>query len=193
MATATDNLPDDIEVLKALVLKYRDEALSLREQLNLLIAKRFGPSSEKVDQRQLGLFNEAKDAEPRTIPTHTRNKPGRQPLPDYIEREEVLHNLPEAEKICSHDGTVLERIGEDISEQLDVIPAKVRVQRYIRPKYACPCCRQGITTAAMLPQPIPKSLASLGMLAHVCTARHCRSIGRRISCSGPASRSPAQR
>jgi transposase len=184
MADATKHsLPDDPETLKALVRKYRDEVSSLREQLNILIAKRFGPSSEKSDIRQLGLFNEAETAEPEqddedeaeqplTVPAHTRNKPGRKPLPDYIERVDVLHDLPEAEKVCPHDGTTLERIGEEISEQLDVIPAKVQVLRHIRPKYACPCCREGIKTALMPPQPIPRSIASARLLAHICTAKY---------------------
>ena len=190
MVASADNLPDDIEALKALVLekqalahKYKHRAESLQEQLNLLLAKRFGPSSEKGDKQQLGLFNEAEAAEPAeeheaaeedsvTVPTHRRNKPGRKPLPDYIERVEVLHDLPESQKVCPHDGTALERIGEETSEQLDVVPAQVRVLRHIRPKYACPCCREGVKTARPPPQPIPKSIASPGLLAHVCTAKY---------------------
>jgi len=191
MASAKISLPDDIEALKALLLekealiKQKDSQItSLREQLNLALAKRFGPSSEKSDKQQLGLFNEAEAAvdedgeesasepETLTVPAHARKKPGRKPLPDYIEREEVLHDLPEAEKVCPHDGTPLERIGEEVSEQLDVIPAKVRVLRHIRPKYACPCCREGIKTALMPPQPIPKSYASPGLLAHIATAKY---------------------
>ena len=194
MVTSSNTLPDDIEALKALVLEQQaqlaqneTQIAQLREQLHLMIAKRFGPSSEKTHKRQLGLFNEAeaaldvedneaKDAESLTVPTHTRNKPGRKPLPDYIERLEVLHDLPEAEKICPHDGTALERIGEEVCEQLDVIPAKVQVLRHIRPKYACPCCRQGIKTAPMPPQPIPKSIASPALLAHVCTAKYADAL-----------------
>jgi len=188
MVGSENTLPDDVDALKALVLKYRDEASSLREQLNLLIAKRFGPSSEKSDKQQLGLFNEAEavvdeaeeesasEPETLTVPAHARKKPGRKPLPDYIEREEVLHDLPEAEKVCPHDGTLLERIGEEVSEQLDVIPARVRVLRHIRPKYACPCCRQGIKTAPMPPQPIPRSIASPGLLAHVATAKYADAL-----------------
>jgi transposase/uncharacterized coiled-coil protein SlyX len=199
MAAAKTPLSDDVETLKALlqqkeleietlnhsVAQYKARVGSLQEQLNLLIAKRFGPSSEKDNNRQLGLFNEAEaavdeeevaDAVSLTVPAHQRKKPGRKPLPDYIERVEVLHDLPEAEKVCPHDGTALERIGEETSEQLDVIPAKVRVLRHIRPKYACPCCRQGIKTAPMPPQPIPKSIASPGLLAHVCTAKYADAL-----------------
>ena len=146
MAAATDNLPNDIEALKALVRQQQIQIVTLQEKLNLALAKRFGPSSEKSDKQQLGLFNEAEaavdtgqDEEPveqtLSVPAHQRKKPGRRPLPDYIEREEVLHDLPQAEKVCPHDGTPLKRIGEEVSEQLDVIPARVRVLRHIRPKW----------------------------------------------------------
>jgi transposase len=194
MVTHNDNLPDNVEALKTLVRQLRAQKESTEQQLgaeikrlqekhNILIAKRFGPSSEKSDNRQLGLFNEAEATEPEqaeedetaqsvTVPSHTRQKPGRKPLPDYIERVEVLHDLPEEEKVCPHDGTALERIGEEISEQLDVIPAKVQVLRHIRPKYACPCCREGIKTAKLPPQPIPKSIASPGLLAYIATAKY---------------------
>ncbi len=191
MASPKISLPDDIEALKALLLekealiKQKDSQItSLREQLNLALAKRFGPSSEKSDKQQLGLFNEAEAAvdedegesasepETLTVPAHARKRPGRKPLPDYIEREEVLHDLPAEEKVCPHDGTLLVRIGEEVSEQLDVIPARVRVLRHVRPKYACPCCHQGIKTALMPPQPIPKSIASPGLLSYVATAKY---------------------
>lgn len=190
MVSPANTLPDDIDALKALIVEQQEQLVrkdaqlnTLREQLNILIAKRFGPSSEKGDKQQLGLFNEAEAAvdteqdeapveQPLSVPAHLRKKPGRRPLPDYIEREEVLHDLPATEKVCPHDGTALERIGEEVSEQLDVIPAKVRVLRHIRPKYACPCCRQGIKTAPLPPQPIPRSIASPALLAHVCTAKY---------------------
>lgn len=188
MVDAKNTLHNEIEVLKKLleekerlIERYKSKSESLQEQLNLLLAKRFGPSSEKGDKQQLGLFNEAEaqvdevpEAEPDalSVPAHTRKKPGRRPLPDYIEREEVLHDLPEEDKVCPHDGTPLERIGEEVSEQLDVIPARVRVLRHIRPKYACPCCRQGIKTTPMPLQPIPRSIASPGLLAYVATAKY---------------------
>lgn len=183
MTAEAENLPDDVEALKALVVQQQAQIASLQEKLNLLVAKRFGPSSEKGETPQLGLFDEAEaavqeaeeaDAEPETttVPAHQRKRPGRKPLPDYIERVEVLHDLPEAEKVCPHDGTALERIGEEVSEQLDVVPAQVRVLRHVRPKYGCPCCREGVKTAKLPPQPIPKSIASPGLLAHVCTAKY---------------------
>ena len=83
-----------------------------------------------------------------------------------------MHDLAEEEKICPHDGVVLTAIGEEISEQLDIEPAKVRVLRHVRRKYACPHCQQGVKTAALPPQPIPKSLASPGLAAHITVGKY---------------------
>jgi transposase len=65
----------------------------------------------------------------------------------------------------------MRRIGEETSEQLDIIPARIQVLRHIRPKYACPVCAEGVKTAPLPAQPIPKSLASPGLLAHITVAQ----------------------
>ncbi len=88
-----------------------------------------------------------------------------------LPRIEVVHDLPEAEKVYAHDGTPLERIGEESSEQLDFKPAQVRVIRNVRPKYACPCCREGVRIAPVPPAFFPKSLATPALLAHITTAK----------------------
>jgi len=207
MAALVDNtLPDDVEALKALVHQHQQELAALearkdaersalearkdaeiaylREQLNLAIAKRFGPASERIPADQLGLFNEAEahaetagvdeapETETVTVPAHARKRPGRRPLPDYLPRVEVVHELPEAERVCPHDGSALKRIGEETREQLDVIPAKVQVIRHVRVKYACPCCQQHVVRAPPPPELLPKSNASAGMLAYVATAKY---------------------
>lgn len=182
------DLPDDIDVLKALIreqaIEYQAEIDALREQLNILLHKRFGPSSEKSPPEQMRLFNEAEaqldevveveaeDAEESaTIPEHQRKKPGRKPLPESLPRVRVEHDLPESEKTCSC-GCQLTRIGEEISEQLDIIPAQVQVIQHVRPKYACKGCEETIKTAKLPPQPIPKSNASPGLLAHIAVAKY---------------------
>ncbi|MFA9462576.1 IS66 family transposase [Thiohalorhabdus methylotrophus] len=179
MATEPETLPDDPEQLKALVRSYKAETERLQEMLNILRAKQFGPTSEKaVDQ--YALFDEAEvetaeegPSEAVEVPGHTRTKRGRKPLPDNLPREEIVHDLPDEDKVCAEDGAALERIGEEVAEQLDVIPAKVQVLRHVRPKYACPCCEDtGVHTPAMPPQPIPGSIASPGLLAHVATAKY---------------------
>ena len=161
MQSAT-KIPEDVTALKALVLRqaadfsrreqeqqveYQTEIERLREQVRLLLARRFGASSEASSPDQLGLFHEAMEeaapetAEPETVevPAHQRAKRGRRPLPEDLPRREVIHDLSEEEKICPHDGARLEAMGEDISEQLDIIPARVEVIRHIRRKYEnCP-------------------------------------------------------
>ena len=83
----------------------------------------------------------------------------------------MLHELPEAERYCAHDGAPLHKIGTVISEQLDIIPATIRVLRHIRVQYACDCGRC-IKTAPLPAQPIPKSMASPGLLAHIAVSKY---------------------
>lgn len=160
-----------------------EELRTLREYIRLLKHQRFGRKSEQADDAQIRLFNEAEasshDADPEReaddsvfVEAHTRKKRGRRPLPDWIPRVEILHDLPDEQKVCGEDGTALERIGEEVCEQLEFIPAKLRVLRHVRPKYACPTCRTGIHTAPLPPQPIPKSLASPTLLAHVAVSKY---------------------
>lgn len=150
----------------------------------MLLAQRFGAKSERVegDSPQLGLFDEAEvdaeieaeedDAAVTTVAGHTRARGHRHPLPAHLPREEIVHDLAEADKTCPHDGTRLEVMGEETSEQLDIIPASIRVLHHRRLKYACPCCRQHVVTASMPAQPIPKSQASPGLLASIATAKY---------------------
>jgi transposase len=179
------DLPDDIEALKRLVLTqaarevhYEAELARLREALNLALIKRFGRSSEKLPPpEQLGLFNEAEAlaaAEPEPpieVPAHTRQRGKRALLPDYLPRERIVHDLPESEQTCPC-GCSLSAIGEETSEQLDVIPARVRVLQHVRIKYACKACEETIKTTPLPPQPIPKSNASPGLLAYIATAKY---------------------
>jgi len=209
--TNTD-LPDDVDALKARIAEQAQELTiqqaelarhqatisthqqtittqqatitSLHEQLRLFLARRFGASSERVTEAQLGLFNEAEqdaeavmedevgDTESVEVPAHRRTRPTRKPLSDTLPRVSVVHDLSDADKVCPHDGTVLACIGTVDSEQLDIVPATVRVLRHERRKYACPCCKQHLVTAAMTAQPIPKSQASPGLLAFVATAKY---------------------
>jgi transposase len=183
METAAQTLPEDVEALKSLVHELYAENARLQEQLNILIAKRFGPSSEKVSPDQLGLFNEAEQAvesadneqPPETTPVaaHERKRAGRQALPEHLPRVEVLHDLPAEQKQCPCGCGEMRRIGEETAEQLDIVPARIQVIRHIRPKYACPRCEgAGVRVAPLAPQPIPRSIASPGLLAYVACAKY---------------------
>jgi transposase len=157
---------------------------TLEEFIRLLRHQRFGRKSEKAPVDQLGLFNEAEastqaaeaeegDEDEIDVPAHKRRKGGRRPLSDLLPRVEVLHDLSDAEKVCPHDAShTLQEIGEEVSEQLDILPAVVQVIRHVRPKYACPTCKEGVRIAALPPQLIPKSVASPSLLAHVVTSKY---------------------
>lgn len=174
----------DIDTLRA-QLAAREERIGLLEEENRwLKAQLFGRISEKtpIEDRhpdQVWLFNEAEalaraaESAPVsiTIPSHERGKGGRKQLSATLPRVEVVHDLPDDQKICAADGTVLTRIGEEISEQLDYQPAKVRVILNIRPKYACPCCKRGVAIAPVPAQLLPKSLATSSLLAQITTAK----------------------
>ena len=139
--------------------------------------KTFSGTSEQLSAAQLGLFNgaeeiEAAEAPEVTVKPHTRQRRGRPTLPPELPREEIIHDLSEADKVCPRDGTVLEQIGEETSEQLDIIAASVKVIRHVRLKYACPCCQQHVATAAKPAQPLGKSIAAPGLLAYIATTKY---------------------
>lgn len=170
----------------------RTERDLLKERLNQFLRKLFDAKSEaasSVQQRDL-FFNEAEiegaKAQPATeeadgsdagddhvdVPAHKRARRGRKPLDPALPREVVRHELPEGERVCPHDGSLLSEIGIEASEQLDIIPQQVRVIRHERVKYACPCCDRSIRLAARPPQVIPKGLLSEAAQAWVITAKY---------------------
>lgn len=188
-------LPDTPDSLKEIVIaqhgeivelrtRYDKETGILREQIQLLRAQLFGRKSEKFipadGPQPLPLFDmpepvdEEEEAEEVHIPGHTRKKRGRKPLPEELPRVEEVHDIDN--KICAC-GCELKRIGEEVSEQLDIIPATIQVIRHIRPKYACPACEgvkddgPTVKIAPVHPQIIPKSIVSPGLLAHILTGK----------------------
>ncbi len=93
-------------------------------------------------------------------------------IPDNLPREEFVHDIPDSEKICPHDGTALNVIGSEDHEQLGIVPATIKVIRHKRLKYACPCCKSHIVTATKPKQPIEKSIASPGLLAYIAIQKY---------------------
>lgn len=191
MQMSSTSLPNDVDALREIIVRQQvqledksERIGTLEEYIRLLKRQRFGASSERAPVDQLGLFNEAEaitaaeEAEagnesPETaVAAHSRKKCGRKPIPDELPRIEIIHDLAEDQKFCAHDGHALKEIGREVSEQLEIIPATIQVLRHIRPKYACPKCKTGIQIAPVPPQPIPKSLASAGLLAHIATSKY---------------------
>ena len=105
-----------------------------------------------------------------------RHKHGRRPLPDHLPRIEILHDLKDDEKPCPCCGELRQRIGEEVSEQLEYIPASFKVLKHVRVKYACGRCEHDgynpqIVAAAKPPQPIEKGLPGPGLLAYVIVSK----------------------
>ncbi|MFK8018007.1 MAG: IS66 family transposase zinc-finger binding domain-containing protein [Gammaproteobacteria bacterium] len=93
---------------------------------------------------------------------HNRSQPivVRRPLPADLPRVEVVHELTDDACTCEQCQAPLEVIGEKVSEQLDLIPAQVRVLKHVRRTYRCGDCHGQIKTAPRPAQPIPKSNGS---------------------------------
>ena len=187
-------LPNTVEALQSLVIdfaelrqNYETEISVLKEEISLLKHRLFGRKSEKlpVGTGQLLLFNEAEagKAEDRgaapekiAVPAHERRRGCRKPLPDNLPRVEALHDLTDEQKQCAC-GEQKSRIGEEVSEQLDIIPPKIQVIQHIRPKYVCKKCEgvaadePAVSIAPMPEQMIPKSIATPGLLAWSLTGK----------------------
>jgi transposase len=108
--------------------------------------------------------------EPSTTTPSPKNKRRRKPLPAHLPRENVIHDIAPEENVCPC-GCLRSKIGEEVSEQLEVIPAQLKVIRHIRYKYGCRHCEEGIVTAPMPKQPLPKGIPTAGLLSHVCVAK----------------------
>ena len=190
MPAEQEDLPDDVEELKRMLRAARGELTQERaeravieEKLRLANAALFGRRSEVLeDANQTRLFDEIEteldrgpelfaDAETK-VAAHTRRPRGRRVLPEYLPRKQIVHDVPEDERVCGC-GADLTRIGEEVAEKLEIIPAQVFVERHVRPKYACRACKgedaddDAVKIAPAAPQILPKSLAGPGLLAYL--------------------------
>ena len=158
--------------------KTRNEALNF--EIARLKRWRFGSSAESLDSTtQAVLFDaiavdtaledQAAEDKGRAPPAaDAKRKAVRQALPASLPRIDRHHEIEATHCAC---GQALERIGEEVSEQLDCVPAQFFVLRHIRGKYACACC-QSIQAAPMPPQIIDKGIPAPGLLAQVVVAKH---------------------
>jgi len=163
----------------------RTERDLLKERLAKFLRKLFAARSESLASQKELFFNEA-EAEGATasvpeeeptgetvdVPAHKRRARGRRPIDPDVPREVVRHELPENERVCPHDGSVLQEIGVESSEQLDIVPQQVRAIRHERVKYACPCCDGTIKLAARPAQITPRALLTESAMAWVITAKY---------------------
>lgn len=162
------------------------EMEKLKIQLARLRRMQFGSSSEKIareiEQLELSLEDlEATTAaevtmagaelSPTALPEapEARARAGRRKLPEHLPRTEIVHAPHDA---CPSCGGTLRKVGEDVTEVLDYIPARFTVIRHVRPALSCRCC-EGMVQAPMPSLPIERGLPSAGLLAHVLIAKYC--------------------
>jgi transposase len=168
-------------------IKFKDAKLErITFELARLKAWKFGAKTERMNAEQRQMFEEtaAEDeasleaqlralqgaSEPSPPAVQAKRKPRRQPLPEHLRRVEHRHE-PE-NTICPTPacGQAMVRIGEDVSERLDIVPAEFFVQRHIRGKWACKCCQVLVQEPAE-PQIIDKGMPTSGLLAHTLVSR----------------------
>lgn len=176
MKALPENEQEKVSDLKEIISLQSQEITLLKEKIQQLLHRQFGRKSEKSSPEQLNLFDEPdvseslpEDAEV-VVPTHTRKKKNRA-LPAHLPKETIHYDLKEEDKVCTC-GCALKKIGIDTYEQLEYIPAQVKVLEHIKAKYACPTCQGNVKTAQMPKQPIPKSIATSGLLAHVLVSKY---------------------
>ena len=165
----------------------------LQHQVEQLLKRLYGRRSEKLDPNQLMFDNlvleslaqpapqrppellvkeDSERKKPRSV---KRRHPGRIPIPEHLERVEIVLDIPEEEKVCPETGRPLKKIGEEVSEKLEYRPGKLIVNVYKRPKYGSPDSmasgQVGVITAAMPEHPIEKCKADVGLISHIIVSK----------------------
>lgn len=187
MTDAAETLPTDLAAAHAMILAERASRRAAEsdrrtldieiERLKLEIARlkreRYGQSAERsvrIEQLELSLedleetaaaFEAAVVSD--TAPAESRRRPARRPLPDHLPRLRVVEPAPSACPCC---GGELSKLGEDITETLERVPAQWRVVQHVREKFACRTC-QAITQPPAPFHPISRGRAGAGLLAEV--------------------------
>jgi transposase len=194
---ADDSLPDDVTTLQVMLRAERAARLAaeaeatarilLIEKLKLTIKKlrheQFGPSSERgalLDQRELQLTDLEENAaqaetaaqlvaaDKITVAPFERRKPARRPLPEHLPRERLVYPMPATCPCCGDSR--LRRIGEDVTEMMELIPQQWKViQQYARSLSAG--LRSDHSTAGPS-QPIARGRAGPKLLAHILFAKY---------------------
>jgi len=173
LPTSVPELHDLIFSLQEEVGHFKQKYYFMLEQFKLAQQRQFARSSESNVLQYEMQFDEAESVPAEEIPeeentitvTYTRSKPKRRTLPDNLPREVIEYDIEESEKQCAC-GCLKKRIGEEITEQLEIVPAQLKVIQHVRPKYACNRCDEGVSIAPMPTLFLPKSMASASLVAH---------------------------
>jgi transposase len=183
MPSDVSALPREPDILIEMVLELRGENGKLRAMLETLRRTLYGARSERFDsdpgQLALGLEDvSTAPAEPELEATKPRSQDGRTrptpmrnigSLPKHLPREDVV--IGPAINHCPCCQGTLHRIGEDVSEMLDIVPAILRVIRIHRPRYACRACESAVVQAEAPRRPVDNGLPTAALLAHIAAAK----------------------
>jgi transposase len=198
VSDGADQLPDDPVLLKQMIVQIKREAAEQLEaerqrhkaEIDAILRRFYGPRSEKFDPTELLLFGvavadqipvdekvvEAESGQKLVTRRINHHKYGRRKLPDHLPRIEIVHDLSDEQKKCPCCGEARVCIGSETSEQLEYVPASLKVLKHVRHKYACKACDAAgkgaqIEIATKTPQPIEKGLPGPGLLAHVIVSK----------------------
>jgi transposase len=179
-----------VEKLQTLTGEYDRKVDELQAQIAELKRELFGPKSDRLtpeQQEKLSKLNEDLEAEAQSPAAasdgileeeegkkkkrkRTGRRGARHPLPAHLETETVT--IEPQLTPCPCCGKMPEQIGEEVSEEIDLIPAKLIRRRTVRPKYACRCGEAGVAIAPLPPRLVPQSRLGLGLAVHVVLARY---------------------
>jgi transposase len=163
-----------IEQMKFIIAKLRHERFgqssergALLEQLELQLADLEEDASEAEAQAQAAAQAAAASAKIK-VESFERLRPARRPLPAHLPRERVVHPAPSACPCC---GGALHKLGEDVTETLELIPRQWKVIQHVREKFSCRSC-EAITQPPAPSHPIARGRAGPGLLAHILFAKY---------------------
>ena len=160
-----ERLTFELARLKAWRYGARTEAMNAEQRR--LFEETFDEDQASLEEQLRALKEEDQDKRPEPPPADNKRQPGRKPLPEHLRRVEHRHEHENTTCAC---GQPMTRIGEDVSERLDIVPAEFFVHRHIRGKWACKCCQTLVQEPAE-PQIIDKGLPAAGLVAHVLVSR----------------------
>lgn len=156
----------------------------LEEMLKLTRQQRFGKQGESLAGMQRSLFEEDMDADIAAVEAQLKTllppeenasceHPVRKPLPAHLPRKDIVIAPASTESCPDPECTgTLHHIRDEVSEKLEYIPARVVVNRYIRPQYGCSDC-QCVVSGNMPAHIIPKSVAEPSLIAQLVISKHC--------------------
>ena len=192
MSDNATTLPDDLALCHAMIRQLAGELTSERQKnerlehhMQQLLRWRYGPRSDRLSPDQMLLIaremleppgpDGSPKAEPdatRQIVVRRRTGHGRRRTPADWPRKTIRYPVAPEDQICSQCGSLMEKIGEEKSEQYECAPARYFILEHVRDTYACTKNGCGVKTADKAPQPIEKGLPGPGLLAEIAVSKY---------------------